>query len=174
MKTKLLYLAGFLLLFITSCSVDETENELSKEEKELMVQELFVSFSKSAENSPSFNKLMQTIRSKSSSTWTTEEIQQMEEDFLSQQSIVFIELYNSVVALNLSNEEIISIISLYKITINISKGNKTNDACKEIVAASEGSNFFALVAALFCESKVGTSDNDEDNNENEDDNQNQN
>ncbi len=171
MKTKLLYIACALLIFFTSCSVENDPAELSQSEKELLVQKLFDSFSKSAENSPSYVKFIQTIRSKSSSEWTAEEMQEIEEEFLSKQSAEFLELYYSVISLNLSNEEMITILLKYKDTITIVRsaedtdtGGNTNDQggdqdqdqdtdntidCHDLSESGYGGSVLAVIFAIF-------------------------
>ncbi|WP_108803783.1 hypothetical protein [Aquimarina sp. Aq107] len=156
MKTKLFYVTGLVLVLFTSCSTNDDGAELSLNDKEQMVKNLFNSFSKSIKNTPDIYKIIET---KSSIGLSSEEINHLEQQFLSKQTTEFVNLYNSVVSLNLSNEEIIRIILNYESLIEIIKANKEGDSCAEIIAASEGgSTFFALIAALVCKDS-DTSDN---------------
>ena len=62
MKINLLYIASFLLIFFTSCSVDEDSSLIPIEEKEKAVKDLFDTFSKSVVNSESYSKYREEIQ----------------------------------------------------------------------------------------------------------------
>ncbi|GAA3516385.1 hypothetical protein GCM10022393_33110 [Aquimarina addita] len=156
MKTKLLYLATILLVFITSCSNEEHFSEPQTKNKELIVKQIYVELSKIIENSPSFSKIMEEVSTKSSSQWTIEEINKIEEDFLDEQSEEFIELYADLLALNLSPEELTEIVLAYKATLQNDKiyndGVKeySESGCSSIRSLAEDSFVFRLASLIIC------------------------
>jgi len=148
MKTKLLYVASFIFLCVTSCTIDENSNDLSVVNKEMKVQKLFDTFSKSAVNSPSYSKLIEKARAKSSSGLTDEEIAQLEQEFLSEQSAEFVELYNYVIDLNLTKEELRDIVLSYFSDTETS-GKNDGDDCA--ISNALGSTLFTWLSELVCE-----------------------
>ncbi|WP_405207459.1 hypothetical protein [Aquimarina sp. LLG6339-5] len=163
MKTKLLYLISFLLVFFTSCSIDESANEISLYEKEMAVKNLFDSFSKSVVHSTSYAKIIEEIQIKSSSNSSEEEMQQLEQEFLSLQSDEFVELYYSVKSLNLTKEEIRDIVvSYFVISGNLNKGDTRNgekdDSDDCAVSDTINSPLFVFLAELVCEIARSSSD----------------
>ncbi|WP_299438812.1 hypothetical protein [uncultured Aquimarina sp.] len=154
MKTKLLYLASFLLVFFTSCSVDENGNEPTVDEKEEAVKELFDSFSKSVVDSPSYSKFIKTLQTKSSSSITAEELQKFEQEFLSQQTAEFAELYYYVSTLDITREELRSIVIAYAESVNrnFSGGTKDNsDGCAELDNQESDDYLIVFLSKLLCE-----------------------
>ncbi|WP_299313710.1 hypothetical protein [uncultured Aquimarina sp.] len=143
MKTKLLYLTSFLLVFVTSCSSDENISELSANEEKVV--ELFDVFSKKIVNSESYLKFTKEIQIKSSSGLTEAELYQIEQEFLSQQSPEFIELYYYVVDLDLSKDELRYIVLEY-----FDKSNSKSSDCGAAGQASS-SSIFIILAELVCE-----------------------
>ncbi|RKN02091.1 hypothetical protein D7035_23135, partial [Aquimarina sp. AD1] len=97
MKTKLFFLISFMLILFTSCSTDENNNEISLEEQELKVKNLVEFFARDVIPSPSFVKYVEVVQLKSSTGLTQEEMQELEQELLSQQSAEFVELYYYVV-----------------------------------------------------------------------------
>jgi len=159
MKTKLFYVASFLLVFFTSCSVDQDSDEISVQEKKMAVIDLFNVFSEKTINSPSYFELKQTIQSKSSSDLTEEELEKLEREFLNKQSAEFIELYNYVVDLDLEEDEIRDIIFEYLSTIRENSGKKYNnvnqkdsDECSFSSLNDAGGSLLAfIIAKVLCE-----------------------
>ncbi|WP_299256572.1 hypothetical protein [uncultured Aquimarina sp.] len=154
MKTKLLYLTSFLLVFITSCSSDESINGSVEQEKDLKVKSLIEAFAKDVIPSPGFSKFIEEVQNKSSSGLTTEEAAQLEQEFLSRQTEEFVELYYYVLALDLSKEELRGFIIEYLSIINKSfKENTKNDTdeCAAGGAGDDDSILWALILAIFCE-----------------------
>lgn len=158
MKTKLLYVTSFVLVLFTSCSIEEDVVEISTDEREATVIKLFDSFSKVAVGSTGYTKFVQSLQNKSSSdAWTEEEIQQLELEFLSQQSSEFVQLYYYVVRLNLSEEELRSIIIDYAFLLNKTaiekneKGMRNNSDECTIYENGPQNSLLAILANILCE-----------------------
>ncbi|MFD2561347.1 hypothetical protein [Aquimarina rubra] len=152
MKTKLLYAISFLLIFFTSCSVDESITESSINEKEIKIKSFLDAFSKNAVNSSSYFKFVKGMQTKSSSGLTAEEMAELEQEFLSQQSAEFVALYNYIVNLNLSEDELRNIIIEY-LSSNNSNSVSTKNDTDECALGDGGSSWslLALVIKIFCE-----------------------
>ncbi|WP_299899488.1 hypothetical protein [uncultured Aquimarina sp.] len=152
MKTKLLYLTSCMLVLFTACSVDEHQNELEIEENKTKVVELFKKFSKDVVGSPEYTKIINQIDVKNSEELTAEERERLEQELLSQQSPEFVILYKYVVDLELSREELRTIVFEY---YSISKRNALevkNDGDGCAVTSALG-DMFIWLAELVCEVK---------------------
>ncbi|WP_299211922.1 hypothetical protein [uncultured Aquimarina sp.] len=153
MKTKLFYITSFILVFFTSCSVDENSNVQSINEKEIKIKSFLDAFSKIAVTSPSYSKLLDGIKTKSSSGLTAEEMTVLEQEFLSLQSPEFTELYNYIVDLNLSEDEIRRIVLAY---LSDRNNNNISEIKSDECAFGEGgsgasSSILAIIISILCE-----------------------
>lgn len=141
-----------LLFLITACSVDENSEEPSVSEKESKVIDLFESFSKNVVNSPEYTKFIKELQSVSSSKSTEEELDYLEQEFLSQQSREFVVLYYYVLELDLSEDELRNIVIEYVDNTESKNRNwhkSDNDDC---VSAGETSrsSLLGILATIFC------------------------
>ncbi|MHA7057605.1 hypothetical protein ACWGOQ_0010330 [Aquimarina sp. M1] len=153
MKTNILYVTSFILVFFSSCSVEEGIKDSSEQEKELKVKSLIKTFAEDVIPSSGFSEFMLDVQNKSSSGLTQEEIDGLEQDFLSQQSAEFVELYYYVVSLNLSEDEIRIVIIEY--LSNVNKGNvyNSNKDSEECVAAGnqDTGSLWGTILSILCE-----------------------
>ncbi len=140
-----------MLVFVISCSSDDNINKSSTNEKKVV--ELFETFSKSVVNSPEYNKFIEKVQTKTSSELTEEEKQQLEQEFLSQQSAEFVALYYYVVDLNLSKEELRNIILDYFSLIDKTEtqGKDSGSDCTISSALGGSSGLLTWLAELACE-----------------------
>ncbi|SEL45002.1 hypothetical protein SAMN04487910_2490 [Aquimarina amphilecti] len=152
MKTKLLYLASFMLVLITSCSVEETTDQLSEQEKELKVENLVKLFVEDVVPSSSYSKFINDLQTKSSSGLTEEELNQMEQEFLSTQSEEFLELYYFVVNLNLTEDELREVVIAY-FSFTKSNSNASKDSDDDCTNAENGpqTSFLSILGRILCE-----------------------
>ncbi|WP_299185223.1 hypothetical protein [uncultured Aquimarina sp.] len=152
MKTKLLYISSFMLVLFTSCSVEDN-NQLSDQEKDLKVKSLVKTFAEEVQPSASYKKIIEEIklRSQNSSGYTEEELEILEQEFLSQQSEDFVMLYHYVVNLNLSEEELRTFVMEYFSLKNEKSVRMKNDGDDCAFSSAVGSLFFGVLSRLICE-----------------------
>ena len=153
MKTKLLYTVSVILLLSVSCSVEQNDTETLEQEKELKVKSLAKAFKEDIIPSKSFKEFTRNLQTKSSEALTVDEIAQLEQEFLSQQSEEFVELYYYVKELDLSEEELRVIIVEYLSSINKSDNGDTKNESEDCVgSSSEGlDSLFSLILKILCE-----------------------
>ncbi|WP_298546068.1 hypothetical protein [uncultured Aquimarina sp.] len=142
MKTKLLYLTSLFLVFMTSCSSDENLDELHTDENKVV--ELFDMFSKNIVNSESYSKFLEEIQIKSSSGSTEEELNELEQEFLSGQSAEFIALYYYVLDLDLSKDEL-----RYIVLRHFGKSSSKNGDCG--AGQTSTTSLLEILTELVCE-----------------------
>ncbi|WP_299607592.1 hypothetical protein [uncultured Aquimarina sp.] len=155
MKTKLLYLASFMLVLFTACSVDEN-TQLSEQEKDLKVKSLIKTFAEEIQPSDSYKKFIEEIksRSKNTSNYSEEELKLQEQEFLSQQTPEFVELYYLVSEMNLSKEELRVIVIEYYDGIKSMNVGKSEEDGHDCAAATEANNtniLWHFLSDLICE-----------------------
>lgn len=149
MKTKLLFL-GCLLLFISSCSVEDSNPDNSLTETELIVKKSMEAFYL-ASKSASFKKFVNGVKSKSEySELTEEEYQRLLDEFLSQQPQELVDLYYLLISLDLSDNEILEIALRFKEEIlgKSEESSKETECWTDIVA----DGLKPIFQALFCDS----------------------
>jgi len=113
-KFLLLTMIGTLLT-ITSCSKEESVEEISQEEKEQLVKETLIEFNKSAVKNGKFQVFKNTFRQKTADDqFTQEELETMVQEFLGDQTQDFLDLYYQLEALNITSEEFRSIADQYE------------------------------------------------------------
>lgn len=141
-----------MLILFTSCSTDENNNEVSLEEQELKVKNLVEFFARDVIPSPSFVKYVEVVQLKSSTGLTQEEMQELEQELLSQQSAEFVELYYYVVSLNLTENElrnvVIEYLSLAK-TNSLSQSKNDNEDCISSASAGGADSLLSILIKLF-------------------------
>ncbi|MBW1295746.1 hypothetical protein [Aquimarina litoralis] len=155
MKTKLLYVASFMLVLFTACSVEEN-NELSEQEKDLKIKSLVKTFVEDVRPTSNYKKFIEDVKfkSKNSSGLSQEELDQLEQDFLSQQSPEFVELYYFVDSLNLKEDELRAMVVLYFDSIKQIDINKSDEDTEDCEASAEGNNtdlLWNFLAKIVCE-----------------------
>ena len=151
MATKLFYLSGILLLLFVSCSVERNDIESLEQEKELKVKSLAKAFKDDIIPSKSFKEFARNLQTKSSEGLTAEEIEKLEQEFLSKQSKEFVELYYYVKELDLSEEELVVIINKYLFLINSSFNRDTKDTVSDCgYGELDVDTLFSLFIRVLC------------------------
>ncbi|AXT54354.1 hypothetical protein D1815_00820 [Aquimarina sp. AD1] len=139
-----------MLILFTSCSTDENNNEISLEEQELKVKNLVEFFARDVIPSPSFVKYVEVVQLKSSTGLTQEEMQELEQELLSQQSAEFVELYYYVVSLNLTENELRNVVIEY---LSLAKTNSLsqskNDDCTTSSSPDGTDSLISILIKLF-------------------------
>ncbi|AXT60179.1 hypothetical protein D1816_07390 [Aquimarina sp. AD10] len=105
MKKHLLFIVGFFLLTIISCSKEES-SEILLSEKENVVKQTLISFNNSAVKTKKYKVFINELSRKSNiSDLTPEELDLLVDEFLKEQTQEFQQLYYKLAELNLTSEE---------------------------------------------------------------------
>ena len=101
-------------------------------------------------NSKSYSKYIKTIRAKSSfSELTEKELQQLEEELLNKQSTEFVQLYLFVKDLDLSEDELRSII-LENVTISTIEESKIYISECEVFENGTPNSLLTILTKILC------------------------
>ncbi|MCK8520814.1 hypothetical protein M0D21_04520 [Aquimarina sp. D1M17] len=111
MRKLLLFLSIVAFVGLSSCSKDEV-TEISQEEKELLVKQTLIEFNNSAVKTGKLQSFAKIWTSKSA-TASEAELEEILQNFLGDQTQVFLDLFYELEALNLSSEEFHSIANKY-------------------------------------------------------------
>ena len=144
-----------MLVLFTACSVDEN-TQLSEQEKDLKVKSLIKTFAEEIQPSDNYKKFIEDInsRSKNTSGYTAEELKLQEQEFLSQQTPEFVELYYLVSEMNLSKEELRVVVIEYFNSIKSTNTGKSEEDGQDCAAATDANNtniLFHFLSDLICE-----------------------
>ncbi len=127
MRKFLLFTLVISFLGTVSCSKDEEHTEVSQEEKEYLVKQTLIEFNKSAVKTGKYKEYINSLRQKSTEEQLSEaEKEALLQEFLGDQTNVFLDLYYQLEALNLTPQEFYDIADQFEylrlnILVNVSK-----------------------------------------------------
>ncbi|MBP2833078.1 hypothetical protein J8281_12855 [Aquimarina sp. U1-2] len=130
---KLSFLALVIsLLVLTSCTQDEDNQEIFKESKESLVEQMIIEFTKSAVKTGRLQEFRNSISQKS----VTDNLSESEQraliiDFMEDQTPAFLDLYHQLKAMKVTAKEFYSIAHQFEdlrlnILNNVGKSSKWN------------------------------------------------
>ncbi len=115
MRKLLLFAITFSLITITSCTRNEDIIDLSQEEKELLVKQTLIEFNKSAIKTGKLQKFVKSISQKTSvNNLSNSDVEIMFQEFLGDQTEVFLDLYYRLEAMDMTKEEFLDIANQFE------------------------------------------------------------
>ncbi|WP_281987421.1 hypothetical protein [Aquimarina aggregata] len=130
MKKQLLFIIGFFLLTIISCSKEES-NEISISEKEYLVKQTLIEFNNSAVKTGKYDLLITKLSQESLKQEDSQiKLENILREFLGDQTQAFSDIYYQLVATSMTSEEFKSIARQFEdLIVNISTASKDKDGC---------------------------------------------
>ena len=138
MRKLLLFLMAIAVIGVSSCTKDAVD-EISQEEKEFIVKNTLIEFSKSAIKSGKYTALVNKASLKTENDYLPpEELEKLVEEFLGEQTKTFLNFYYMLVELNLSTEEFLAIAEQFEYLRPSLYGNfgKNDSDCCNLVNVS--------------------------------------
>ncbi len=142
MRTLLLFISVVSLLTLSSCSNDEALQEITQAEKEQLVKQTIVEFNKSAVKTGNYEVFIRDLTKRTKTTELSQsELEILLQDFLSQQSVEFKNLYYQLESLNLTATEFYGIADQFEylrtdILKSLKSSSETSVGCETIGAGS--------------------------------------
>ena len=141
---KFLLTLFFIHAVLSSCTVDRSEEVI--QDKEVLIEKTLFEFNKSAVKTGKYSKLIATLQDKTSD----QEVQDSIEEFLGDQTETFIDLYNQLLALNLSDEEFYRIAYQFRNMFEINSEKELVGCCNALNADSSNTGFLANIIRVVC------------------------